>query len=144
MAIAKVPSWLGSLGNRVKNLWLWFPIIWRDEDWDVGRLYDIIRFKLSRMRISFEKERAVMDWSTTVNQLLVVEKALDRLVKDDYIDILYKEYVKKHGDQLHRIAWKEQEEMWSPSDSEGRKDFIVLCRMRPNFQRHLIRVVLQR
>ena len=30
----------------VKNLWKWFPVIWRDRDWDHSFIYEIIKVKL--------------------------------------------------------------------------------------------------
>lgn len=30
----------------VKNLWKWFPIIWKDRDWDHSFIYEILRRKL--------------------------------------------------------------------------------------------------
>ena len=32
----------------IKNLWAWFPIIWKDRDWDGWFIYQIIEFKLTR------------------------------------------------------------------------------------------------
>lgn len=31
----------------VKNLWKWFPVIWKDRDWDSHFIYEIIKFKLN-------------------------------------------------------------------------------------------------
>jgi hypothetical protein len=32
--------------RKLKNLWRWFPIIWKDEDWDSHYIFDILKFKL--------------------------------------------------------------------------------------------------
>jgi len=32
--------------RKIKNLWRWFPIIWKDEDFDQRYIYDILKFKL--------------------------------------------------------------------------------------------------
>jgi hypothetical protein len=31
----------------VKNLWYWFPIIWKDRDWDSHYIFEIMKHKLS-------------------------------------------------------------------------------------------------
>ena len=41
--------------RRIKRFIIWFPIIWKDEDWDSAYLLEIIRFKISRMRREIEK-----------------------------------------------------------------------------------------
>lgn len=32
--------------RKVKNLFRWFPIIWKDEDWDDYYIFEILKFKL--------------------------------------------------------------------------------------------------
>lgn len=32
----------------IKNLWEWFPIIWKDRDWDHHYIYEMIRAKLEK------------------------------------------------------------------------------------------------
>jgi hypothetical protein len=32
--------------NGVKNLWKWFPVIWKDRDWDDHYIWEILKFKL--------------------------------------------------------------------------------------------------
>jgi hypothetical protein len=32
--------------RRIKNLIRWFPIIWKDQDWDHHFIYEILKFKL--------------------------------------------------------------------------------------------------
>lgn len=32
--------------KRIYNLYRWFPIIWKDQDWDHSFIYEILKFKL--------------------------------------------------------------------------------------------------
>jgi hypothetical protein len=32
--------------RKVKNMFRWFPIIWKDEDWDSHYIFEILKFKL--------------------------------------------------------------------------------------------------
>lgn len=41
--------------NGIRNLVVWFPVIWRDRDWDWQYLSDIMQFKLNKMADSFER-----------------------------------------------------------------------------------------
>ena len=31
----------------VKNLWKWFPVIWKDRDWDDHYIFEVLKFKLN-------------------------------------------------------------------------------------------------
>ena len=32
--------------RRIYNLYRWFPIIWKDQDWDHSYIFEIFKFKL--------------------------------------------------------------------------------------------------
>jgi hypothetical protein len=34
--------------NGVKNLWKWFPVIWKDRDWDDHYIFEVLKFKLNK------------------------------------------------------------------------------------------------
>jgi hypothetical protein len=34
--------------RSIKNLWKWFPVIWKDRDWDHFYIYEILEFKLRK------------------------------------------------------------------------------------------------
>lgn len=44
-----VRYWHKDIANGVKNLYMWFPIIWRDRNWDQQYLLDMMMFKMSLM-----------------------------------------------------------------------------------------------
>lgn len=35
-----------TMRRGIKNLWKWFPVIWKDRDWDHSYIYEILKFKL--------------------------------------------------------------------------------------------------
>ena len=40
----------------VKNLWKWFPTIWKDRDWDSYHIYEILRVKIENQAKYMQKE----------------------------------------------------------------------------------------
>jgi hypothetical protein len=75
----------------VKNLWKWFPVIWRDRNWDHTFIYEILKTK-----IEFQAEyiggrdihtRAKHDAS----RMQLVARLIER-VKDGYYDAEYMDY----------------------------------------------------
>jgi hypothetical protein len=43
-----------SITQGISNLIKWFPLIWKDRDFDQGYLYDMLYFKLNNMQKFFE------------------------------------------------------------------------------------------
>jgi len=44
--LIKVPYQIRLFISRIKNLIRWFPIIWKDRDWDDHYIWEILKFKL--------------------------------------------------------------------------------------------------
>lgn len=43
--------------QNIKNLIAWFPVIWKDRDWDRYYLYNIMIFKLNKMEKFFNSNK---------------------------------------------------------------------------------------
>lgn len=77
-------SW-HDIKQGIKNLIGWFPIVWKDRDWDYNFLLLLMRFKLKRMEKEF---RSYND--TIVSNKLSADKIrecvllLDRIIEDKY------------------------------------------------------------
>jgi len=69
----------------IKNLIIWFPIIWNDRWWDYAFLLLILRKKLQLMEDGFRNKAACLHedgrHEDQIEQCLLV---LDRLIEDDY------------------------------------------------------------
>ena len=73
--------------QRLHNILIWLPILWRDRDWDFGFLLRILQFKISRMR-QYQQKYGL---STYQRQELIAHKMrtcellIERLLSEDYI-----------------------------------------------------------
>jgi len=65
--------------RRIKRFIAWFPIIWRDEDWDSAYLFEIMRFKISRIRKEIDTNKRHVGYQKHVRQMKVVEELLSRI-----------------------------------------------------------------
>ena len=83
--------------NGVRNLFLWFPIIWNDRWWDHYYLYTILRFKLGLMEEAFREDGHYVGAEKDADNMKDCCTVLDRLIADEYIEEAYKEYEKKWG-----------------------------------------------
>jgi hypothetical protein len=77
----------------VKNLWKWFPIIWKDRDWDHRYILQVIEFKLEKQA----KYIGDRDWHTRAKRDAEVMMTCTRLinkVSEGYYESEYMDYCK--------------------------------------------------
>jgi hypothetical protein len=78
--------------NSIKNLIRWFPIIWKDRDWDHAYVEDILLFKLNNMYKRFSDPNATyVNWETehakpALKALNICVKILERRRDNYYTD----------------------------------------------------------
>lgn len=70
--------------NRLKRFIAWFPIIWRDEDWDSAYLYEIMRFKISRIRKELEAGARHVGYENDIRNMKIAEELLKRQSFSDF------------------------------------------------------------
>jgi hypothetical protein len=68
----------------VVNLIAWFPVIWRDRQWDEYFLYALMVKKLQRMEKLHRKHGMCVDAHIYAKQMRVCIFLLKRLMADDY------------------------------------------------------------
>lgn len=82
----------------IKNLIVWFPVIWKDRDWDQQFLYVILHFKLKRMENLHRKYGHLVNSEKYANQIKLAVSLLDRIIKDDYLENVMIPHEKKWGE----------------------------------------------
>lgn len=88
----------------ISNLISWFPIIWRDQDWDHNYLYEILHFKLKRMEKCLRNGHH-MDCEEDADNIQICVECLERLIVDEYVDKDWDFIRSKWGE----IRWEECE-----------------------------------
>jgi hypothetical protein len=68
----------------IRRVVAWFPVLLKDEDWDPAYLFDILRFKISRMRREIEKNKRHIGYEKDVRDMKVAETLLERLGFSDF------------------------------------------------------------
>ena len=91
----------------IKNIIAWFPIIWRDRDWDYVYIYEILGFKLKRTEQNIRKYGHAMESEAIADQIREVSTALERLIEDDYCADLHSAIHKKWGEMEFADSDKE-------------------------------------
>jgi hypothetical protein len=106
---------LRELYRSFKNLVVWFPIIWKDRQWDRWYIEVILLKKISLMRKYHEERQFFVGWENEVKWMKTCERLLEYLTKDKYWDDKYdnkipskNSFVKMHQDRVSMdyINWK--------------------------------------
>jgi len=81
----------------IKNLITWFPIIWKDRSWDSYYIHLILHKKLSIMSYDIEHHGHHKYRMRDVNNINKCIYILNRIIKDDYHALVFKNHEKKWG-----------------------------------------------
>jgi hypothetical protein len=74
-----------------KNLWKWFPIIWKDRDYDHDFIFEILKFKLHNMANRFEETNRFVDSTKQASKIRTCERLIQRL-QDGYYSFEMHDY----------------------------------------------------
>lgn len=69
---------------RIKNLIVWFPVIFNDRQSDNNYIYIILRKKLSLMETEFLNSSIAINSKARANELRECVEIIDKLLEDDY------------------------------------------------------------
>ena len=82
--------------NGFKNLWYWFPIIWKDRNWDSSFIFEILKHKL-KAQAKFIGERGIHVSAERDAEIMMTCVRLIEKVDNEFYPMEYMEYHKtKH------------------------------------------------
>lgn len=75
---------LRELFRSIKNLIVWFPIIWKDRQWDSWYIEELLLKKLFLMRDYHQKRQTFIGWKNEVKWMSKCIQLLEMLTKNKY------------------------------------------------------------
>jgi len=78
--------------NGIKNLYKWFPVIWKDKDWDDSFLFEVMKFKISKMIESHGRSMPYVGYERNIEIMNTVVRLIDKVVQHEYLHE-YHDYV---------------------------------------------------
>jgi hypothetical protein len=81
-----------TLYNGIKNLIIWFPIIFKDRNWDHFYMYKLIQFKLKMMSKYNSKYGNHVGDERNVERMNTCIKLIDKIINDTPYHSEYQEY----------------------------------------------------
>jgi hypothetical protein len=117
----------------VKNIWYWFPVIWKDRDWDGHYIFEILQHKLVAQANYIGKRdfhtRAQLD----AKRMRLCVKLIKKVQEEDYT----MEYMDYHKDRIWFTDCEDRpgsslynsEEVWEKYDEYFKKYPLVYKRV---------------
>lgn len=123
--------------KRIYNLYRWFPIIWKDQDWDDHYIFEILKFKLKNQAqyIGFHDRhtRAKRDAEIMMLCVRLIEKVQNEYYGTEYLS--YQESKFKFIDSEDHPGMYEMElEEISEHFDDYFKKYPLIYRCVPNLQ----------
>lgn len=75
------------LTNGIANLVRWFPLVWRDRDWDWSYMAQMMEYKLNRMSDTFSKYGHHKNNKLDAKRCRICAILLRRLLDDEYYEL---------------------------------------------------------
>jgi secreted Zn-dependent insulinase-like peptidase len=99
----------------IKNLIIWFPVIWEDQWRDDIFFFILIRKKLILMEKNFRKNGHHVGNEKDADKMRTCINLINRIYEDDYIEQAYKNHDKRWG----QVEWSS-----SPTDNKYVRDIV--------------------
>ena len=77
--------------RKVKNMFRWFPIIWKDEDWDSHFIFEIFKFKLKN-QAKYIGSRDIHTRAKRDAEIMMLCVSLMDKIQNDHYGIEYLNY----------------------------------------------------
>jgi hypothetical protein len=74
--------------KSINNLIRWFPIIWKDRDWDHHFIFEILKHKLIFMSKSIRKKDNHTLAEYDANRMMLAVRLIEKIQNEFYIDYL--------------------------------------------------------
>ena len=98
----------------ISNLRRWFTVIWTDRNYDFYFIFVILRHKLYLTQKHIRNHDIHVHAERDADRMKLCVLLLDRLIKDDYHEMAFKNHDKKWGDiELKTKPTKENPDLYS-------------------------------
>ena len=80
-----------NIKQGIYNLWYWFPVIWKDRNWDQDFIFEILRHKLSRQASHLKKYSIHDSAERDAEKIMTCVRLIDK-VREGYYEMEYFDY----------------------------------------------------
>ena len=78
---------LRKFGRFIKRIFIWIPILWKQEDWDYAYIYPLLKQKLQELKKCLQEDDLHVNSNKYAMRISICLEYLDRFLNsDNYID----------------------------------------------------------
>jgi hypothetical protein len=125
------------LKRSIKNLWKWFPIIWKDRDWDHWYIYQIIEFKLRKQSDYTSKVDIHTRAQEDARDMLICANLINK-IKDGFYD---SEYIDYHESEFEFLDIEDKPGFSELKINEISEDYDSYFKKYPNWYKRAINYI---
>jgi hypothetical protein len=103
--------------KRIYNLYRWFPIIWKDQDWDDHYIWEILKFKLKNQSEYIGYYNRHMSAKRDAEKMMLCVRLIEKIQSEyysceyfEYHDLEFKSIASKDHPDLHEMIIVEKSE----------------------------------
>jgi hypothetical protein len=101
----------------IKNLWKWFPTIWKDRDYDSNFIYEVLRIKLENQAYYIEHKGIHVDAERDAERMLLCARLI-QIQQEELYETEYLDYLKRD----HQFIPTDETNQWYTLESTTIKD----------------------
>jgi hypothetical protein len=105
--------------RRIYNLYRWFPIIWKDQDWDDHYIFEILKFKLKNQAKYIGSYNRHLSAKRDAEIMMLCTRLIEK-VQDEYYST---EYFNYHDSELIFIDSEDQPGLYEITTIEKSERF---------------------
>lgn len=68
----------------IKNLWKWFPIVWKDRDYDDHFIFQAMKFKIKNTANYVESKKRFLGWEDEVRYMRICQSLIEKIQSSHY------------------------------------------------------------
>jgi hypothetical protein len=132
--------------KQIHNLIRWFPIIWKDKDWDDHYIFEILKFKLKNQAEYIGKKNRHLSAKRDAEIMMLCVRLIEK-VQSEYYGMEYHEYyesnIKFVPSISHPGSYEMEEELISEHYDNYFKKYPLIYRMVPDLQAPKAKIAFQ-
>ena len=82
------------LAKGIKNLWKWFPLVWKDRDWDDHFIFEALKFKIKNTAKYIKKNDRYIGCERDVQIMMTCVRLIEK-IQDQFYDLEHTDYMEQ-------------------------------------------------
>lgn len=92
--IKDLPYLHRNVARGIKNLWKWFPLVWKDRDWDNHFIFEALKFKIKNTAEYIKKRDRYVGCERDAEIMMTCVRLIEK-IQDQFYDLEHSDYMEQ-------------------------------------------------